>query len=82
MNVYVTYQAPQSINTKLTQIYGLVNAQADQLAQLPQGKIEIFDKIFKALPSDDSTNPKELIRELIRAGKNLEIGRASCRERV
>jgi len=69
MNVYVTYQAPQSINTKLTQIYGLVNAQADQLAQLPQGKIEIFDKIFKALPSDDSTNPKELIRELIRAGK-------------
>ncbi len=71
MNVYVTYQAPQSINTKLTQIYGLVNAQADQLAQLPQGKIEIFDKIFKALPSDDSTNPKELIRELIRAGKNL-----------
>ena len=38
---------------------------------MPDTKARIIERIFTALPSDDSTNPKELIRELIRAGKNL-----------
>ena len=57
------------MNINLTQVYSLVNEQAEQLTQMPEGKIKILGNIFKALPSDDSTNPKELIRELIRAGK-------------
>ena len=36
---------------------------------MPDTKARIIERIFTALPSDDSTNPKELIRELIRAGK-------------
>jgi len=70
-NVYSTYANNPALNASLTESYKLVNEQAEQLTQMPAGKIEILGNIFKALPSDDSTNPKELIRELIRAGKNL-----------
>jgi len=68
-NVYSTYANNPAVNANLTESYRLVNEQAEQLAQMPEGKIEILGNIFKALPSDDATNPKELIRELIRAGK-------------
>ena len=46
----------------------LVNEQAEETL-LPREKAKALGRIFTALPSDDSTNPKELIRELIRAGK-------------
>jgi len=46
-----------------------VNTEADEVASLPDSRIKIIGNLFRALPSDDSTNPKELIRELIRAGK-------------
>ncbi len=70
-NVYSTYANNPALNASLTESYRLVNEQAEQLTQMPEGKIEILGNIFKAVPSDDTTNPKELIRELIRAGKNL-----------
>lgn len=35
--------------------------------------MKIIERIFTALPSDDSTNPKELIRELIRAAKVFAV---------
>ena len=69
VNVYSTYTKQTVVNASLTESYTLVNEQAEQLTQMPEGKIEILGNIFKALPSDDATNPKELIRELIRAGK-------------
>ena len=58
-------------NGSLTESYVIVNQQAENLSQLPERKIEVLGNLFRALPSDDAANPKELIRELIRAGKNL-----------
>jgi len=66
MNVYATYQASPMENVSLTDAYRIVNEQAESLLGLPENKIEILGNIFKALPSDDNMNPKELIRELIR----------------
>lgn len=68
INVYVTYLGADSPNTTLRELYALVNEQAEEIL-LPREKVKTLSKIFTALPSDDSTNPKELIRELIRAGK-------------
>lgn len=73
VNVYATYQASPVTTTQLTDSYRIVNEQAENLLELPKNKIEILGNIFKALPSDDSTNPKELIRELIRAGKVFAV---------
>ncbi|HPI18684.1 MAG TPA: hypothetical protein PK396_13225, partial [Mesotoga sp.] len=69
VNVYATYQSAQVAKGSLTDSYVVVNQQAENLSQLPERKIEVLGNLFRALPSDDSTNPKELIRELIRAGK-------------
>ncbi len=69
LNIYATYQTGHELNVELPEAYRLVNTQADDLLELPQNKIQILGNIFTALPSDDSTNPKELIRELIRSGK-------------
>ena len=68
INVYVTYLGTDSSNTTLRESYVLVNEQAEETL-LPREKAKALGRIFTALPSDDSTNPKELIRELIRAGK-------------
>ena len=62
VNVYSTYTKQTVVNGNLTESYRLVNEQAENLLELPKNKIEILGNIFKALPSDDSTNPKELIR--------------------
>lgn len=56
INVYVTYLGTDSSNTTLRESYVLVNEQAEQLTQMPEGKIEILGNLFRALPSDDSTN--------------------------
>jgi len=69
VNVYATYQSAQVAKGSLTDSYVVVNQQAENLSQLPERKIEILGNLFRALPSDDSTNPKELIRELIRAAR-------------
>ncbi len=69
VNVYATYQSAEVVKGRLTDSYVIVSQQAEKLFQLPERKIEVLGKLFRALPSDDSTNPKELIRELIRAGK-------------
>lgn len=70
-NVYVTYLESNfpAISNSLIDAYALVNEQAENLTQLPDSKIQVMGNLFTALPSDDSTNPKELIRELIREGK-------------
>jgi len=69
-NVYSTFSSNfPPISTSLHECYIAVNQQADSLIDLPNAKARIIEKIFTALPSDDTTNPKELIRELIRAGK-------------
>ena len=69
-NVYSTFSSNFApIAASLRDSYGLVNKQADEVVGMPDTKARIIEKIFTALPSDDSTNPKELIRELIRAGK-------------
>lgn len=56
VNVYTTYQASPVTATQLTESYRLVNEQAEQLTQMPEGKIEVLGNLFRALPSDDSTN--------------------------
>jgi myosin heavy subunit len=69
VNVYSTYVCDRQESTlSLHDSYKLVNQQADETVGMPV-KTKIIERIFTALPSDDSTNPKELIRELIRAGK-------------
>jgi len=69
VNFYSTYVCDREVlAATLRDSYVLVNQQADEVAGLPS-RIKIIEKIFTALPSDDATNPKELIRELIRAGK-------------
>ena len=69
VNVYATYHPWKTENIALRDIYRDVNEQAENLVHLPDSKIQVMGNLFAALPSDDSTNPKELIRELIRAGK-------------
>ena len=56
VNVYSTYTKQTVVNASLTDSYKLVNEQAENLLELPKNKIEILGNIFKALPSDDSTN--------------------------
>lgn len=73
VNVYATYQSAQVAKGSLTDSYVVVNQQAENLSQLPERKIEVLGNLFRALPSDDTTNPKELIRELIRAGKVFAV---------
>jgi len=70
-NVYVTYAGTKFpvVTDSLVGVYNFVNQLAQELVDLPEKKINVIRSIFQALPSDDSTNPKELIRELIRAGK-------------
>lgn len=69
VNFYSTYVCDREVlATSLRDSYTLVNQQADEVVGLPS-RMKIIERIFTALPSDDSTNPKELIRELIRAGK-------------
>ena len=71
MNVYATYMGhdvPVILNS-LIGSYKQVNEEAQRLIDMPDNRIHVIRNIFQALPSDDSTNPKELIRELIRAGK-------------
>ena len=72
INVYVTYLGTDSSNTTLRESYVLVNEQAEETL-LPREKAKALGRIFTALPSDDSTNPKELIRELIRAAKVFAV---------
>ena len=69
INVYATYHGAQLPNATLAESYKVVNTEADEVASLPDSRIKIIGNLFRALPSDDTTNPKELIRELIRAGK-------------
>jgi len=69
VNVYATYHPWKTETTSLRILYRDVNEQAENLTQLPDSKIQVMGNLFTALPSDDSTNPKELIRELIREGK-------------
>ena len=78
INVYVTYLGADSPNTTLRELYALVNEQAEEIL-LPREKVKTLSKIFTALPSDDSTNPKELIRELIRAGKVFAVTERTIR---
>lgn len=73
VNVYATYQSAEVVKGRLTDSYVIVSQQAEKLFQLPERKIEVLGKLFRALPSDDSTNPKELIRELIRAAKVFAV---------
>ena len=69
VNFYSTYVCDREVlATSLRDSYALVNQQADEVVGLPS-RMKIIERIFTALPSDDSTNPKELIRELIRAAK-------------
>lgn len=69
-NVYSTFRNnSQLVANSLRESYAVVNKQADEVVGMPDSKAEIINRIFTALPSDDTTNPKELIRELIRAGK-------------
>ncbi len=69
VNFYSTYVCDREVlATSLRDSYTLVNQQADEVVGLPS-RMKIIERIFTALPSDDSTNPKELIRELIREGK-------------
>ena len=69
INVYATYHGAQLPNATLAESYKVVNTEADEVASLSDSRIKIIGNLFRALPSDDATNPKELIRELIRAGK-------------
>jgi transcriptional regulator with XRE-family HTH domain len=73
-NVYSTFRNnSQLVANSLRESYAVVNKQADEVVGMPDSKAEIINRIFTALPSDDSTNPKELIRELIRAGKVFAV---------
>ena len=73
VNFYSTYVCDREVlATSLRDSYTLVNQQADEVVGLPS-RMKIIERIFTALPSDDSTNPKELIRELIRAAKVFAV---------
>jgi len=56
-NIYSTFSSNFApIANSLRESYAIVNKQADEAVGMPDSKTRILEKIFTALPSDDSTN--------------------------